>query len=71
MTHPNSSQLQAEYQQILNTWRFQDEVTKRTMIGELSAMESGDLDKSLAMDILKLIDAIQIELRLEDVQESE
>lgn len=71
MTHPSSSRLQAEYQQILNTWRFQDETTKRTMVGELSALESGDLDKSLAMDILKLIDVIETELRLEDVQESE
>ena len=72
MTRPsNSEQLQARYEQILNTWRFQDEETKRTMVAELAAMGSGDLAKTMAMDILKLIDVIETELRLEDIQESE
>jgi len=60
----------ADYEQILNTWRFQHDSTKRSMIDQLKTMTSGDIDKALAMDVLKLIDEIETELRLEELGDS-
>jgi len=67
MTYPTSGDMQADYEQILNTWRFQDNSTKQSMVDQLKTMTSGDIDKALAMDVLKLIDEIETELRLEEL----
>jgi hypothetical protein len=70
MTFPTSGDMQADYEQILNTWRFQDNSTKESMVDQLKTMTSGDIDKALAMDALKLIDEIETELRLEELGDS-
>ncbi len=67
MTYPTSGDMQADYEQILNTWRFQDNSTKQSMVDQLKTMTGGDIDKALAMDVLKLIDEIETELRLEEL----
>ena len=59
-------QLQAAYDQIHRTWRFQDEIEKRAMVGRLRGfLGEHDLAKHLAADIVKLIDEIETEVRLE------
>ena len=62
----------ADYEQIRTTWRFQEEVVKRAMLRELEdALKATDTEKILAMDIAKLVDAIQTELQLEERLETE
>ena len=66
------SDARADYEQIRTTWRFQEEVVKRAMLRELEdALKASDMEKILAMDIAKLIDAIQTELKLEERLETD
>ncbi len=66
------SDARADYEQIRTTWRFQEEVVKRSMLRELEdALKATDLGKTLAMDIAKLVDALQTELHLEEGLDTE
>ncbi len=64
-----SNDAQADYEQIRTTWRFQEVVVKQSMLRELQdALHATNLDKSLTTGIVKLIDEIHTELRLDELQ---
>lgn len=63
-------QAQQVHDRIHRTWRYQDEVEKRNMVASLRGyLGEHDLAKHLAADIVKLIDEIETEVRLQKLRD--